>query len=468
MGWTDGLRQAVLSWLLSSDIPTPERARIEGALELRAYQQGDHKRQLKVKMGGGDDNLTTNLTGLIIDRGISLLYGTGVTFEHDEDAAKTWLDEVWTANKQAQVLYRLAQFGGVYGTSYVKIIPDGLTWKGKAYPRIVALHPLWMRIDAETEDLEKVEKYIAEYSFTEAGQVWARREVTERVYARAEVEGQDAPAVTNEVAGWIISRYIRPPTSSKWEEDGPPIEWPFVFPPIHHWQNLPDGESQYGRSDIGDVRELQDRYNFVTGNVSKIIRNHAHPKTWGRDLGQLDHASWGADEMILANSPTAEIANLEMSSDLASSRAFALDLRQSIFDVARTPDITSVSDKIGSLTNFGLRVLFMDALNKNNTKRELYGDGLAEINRRLLVIAGLADENTADGGAINWPAPMPENDFEEAATLEKDLGLGLVSKETASESRGYDWATEQERMQADQAQAQTVGAIALKSFLNGG
>lgn len=468
MGWTDGLKSAVLSWLLSADLPPADKARVEAELKMRSYALGAHPRQLRVKPGGGDDNLTTNFAGLIIERGISLLYGSGISFEAVDDPQQAWLDEVWTANKQAQVLYRLAQFGGVYGTPYIKIIPDGLTRKGKTYPRLVALQPLWMRIDAQDEDYEQIERYICEYSFVESGRTFTRREVTERVRAYEEQPGRPDPVQTNDTAGWLVTRYLKGPTSIRWEQDGEPVEWPYMFPPIHHWQNLPDGESQYGRSDIGDVIELQDRYNFVTGNVSKIIRNHAHPKTWGRDLGQMDKASWGADEMILANSPTALIENLEMSSDLTSSRAFALDLRQAIFDVARTPDITSVSDKIGSLTNFGLRVLFMDALNKNNTKRELYGDALSEINRRLLVIGGMSEEAVADGGTVNWPAPMPENDLEEAATLEKDLGLGLVSKETASGARGYDWATEQKRMQADQAQAQTVGAIALKSFLNGG
>lgn len=470
MGWTNGLRRAVLDWLLASDLERADKARIEDALNLRDYAQGAHRRQMRVKPGGGDDNLATNFTGLIVERGISLLYGSGITFKHDDDNAQAWLDEVWAANKQAQTLYRLAQFGGVYGTPYVKIIPDGLTWKGKTYPRLVVLHPLWMRIDCETEDLGRVEKYVVEYAFEERGQTYIRREITRLYNPQEGLDGAPQAEVYDPAAGWVVERYIRKAGGGGygWMPDGDSVIWPYMFPPIMHWQNLPDGESQYGRSDIGDVIDLQDRYNFVTANVSKVIRNHAHPKTWARDLGQMDKASWGADEMILANSPNAMIANLEMASDLTSSRAFALDLRQAIFDVARTPDITSVADKIGSLTNFGLHVLFMDALNKNNTRRELYGDGLTEINRRLLVLGGLADETTADGGTIVWPAPMPENDLEEAATLEKDLGLGLVSKETASGARGYDWATEQERMQSDQAQTQTVGALALKSFLNGG
>lgn len=468
MGWSDGLRNAVLNWLMAADMPEPERQRLRDALNLRAYAQGQHKRQLKVKAGGGDDNITVNWSGLVIARGISLLYGPGVTFTLEDERAQEWLDTVWLANKQAQLLYRLAEFGGTYGTSFVKIIPDGLRYKGADYPRLVAINPLWMRIDAQDEDYEKVERYICEYAFVEDSKTFTRREVTERVHAYEEQEGQPDPIETEETAGWTVTRYIKGPQATRFEQDGDPVEWPYTFAPILHWQNMPDSESQYGRSDIGDIGELQDRYNFVTGNVSKIIRNHAHPKTFGKGLGNLAGASWGADEMITASDPAADVKNIEMASDLASSRAFAQDLRQSIFDLTRTPDTSSLADKAGQLTNFGLRILFMDALNKNDTKRSLYGDALTELNRRLLVVGGQAGEDDADGGAVNWQAPLPENDFEESQYIAQDVGLGLVSKETASGKRGYDWTAEQEKMSAERAGAETVGALALRSFLQGG
>jgi len=46
----------------------------------------------------------------------------------------------------------------------------------------------------------------------------------------------------------------------------------------------------------------------------------------------------------------------------------SMNLRQIIFDVTRNMDISSMKDKVGALTNFGLRILFFDALNKLATK----------------------------------------------------------------------------------------------------
>jgi hypothetical protein len=112
-----------------------------------------------------------------------------------------------------------------------------------------------------------------------------------------------------------------------------------------------------------------------------------------------------------------------------------------------------MADKLGALTNFGLRVLFMDALAKLHTKQELYGDALLELNRRLLVIGGFAN---TDPGAIIWPEVLPVNEAEQVQAITSDLTNELVSKQTASTVRGYDWEQEQERIKADKAEAQAT------------
>lgn len=468
MGMMDDLKANVLNWLLSVDMPDGERKRVEEALELRAYALGQHKRQLKVKLGQADDNLTTNFMGLIVERAVSMLYGDGITFDLPGDGGTPqddYLAAVWAANKQAILLHKLAQTGATFGTPFVKIIPDGITFLGKPYPRLVALSPLWMRIETDPEDYERVMRYVSEYMFRRDGKDFARREVTERIMATA-LNEQGQMYQTAETAYWTVSRYIKG-NSGKWEEDGAPVDWNYTFPPILHWQNLPDAESCYGRPDIDDSEEPQDRYNFVASNISKIIRYHAHPKTWARGVGGTGRASWGPDEMITLSDPAGMISNLEMQTDLASSRAFAADLRASVFDLSRTVDRQGLADKASTLTNFGLRVLFKDELDKTNTKRSLYGDALSELNRRLLVLGGQGDEATADGGKVVWPEPLPVNETEQSQATTADIGAGLVSKQTASGKRGYDWDLEQERMSQEQTAGDNVGANILRAFSQG-
>jgi hypothetical protein len=191
---------------------------------------------------------------------------------------------------------------------------------------------------------------------------------------------------------------------------------------------------------IAGALDLQDKHNFVVSNMLKVLRYHAHPKTWGRGFPAgtgFEKTSWGPDELIKLTSESAMISNLEMQSDLASSRNIAQDLRQAIFDLCRVVDIASVTDKVGALTNFGLRVLYSDALSKNATRRQLYGDALQELNRRLLILAGF----TEVGSTVEWGSDLPQDEKEDAQLIRDDLLAGLVSHETAAERRGYQWET---------------------------
>jgi hypothetical protein len=266
---------------------------------------------------------------------------------------------------------------------------------------------------------------------------------------------------------WLIVDYqLSSATGGRWEETNREI-WGYTFPQIVHFQNLPSADSVYGIPDLTeDLMRLQDKLNFVASNINKIIRLYAHPKSLAYGIGsdQKDVIDTSAGEMILANSPEAWWKNIEMQSDLASSSGYFTTLRQAFFDVSRTVDIDSVADKLGALTNFGLKVLYQDAINKIETKRQLYGDALLEINRRLLVINGMPD----DPGEIIWHDAIPENGAEVSNELKIDIEMGILSKQTAADTKGYDWQQEQDRISEQQTQEGNVGTEILKLFDRGG
>ena len=124
-----------------------------------------------------------------------------------------------------------------------------------------------------------------------------------------------------------------------------------------------------------------------------------------------------------------------------------------------------MADKVGALTNFGLRVLFMDEMIKTRTKRKLVGAGFVELNRRALILAGFAED--VEGGDPIWQDPLPVNEVEQAQSVQADLGMEIVSKQTASETRGYDWETEQERMEEEQSTQGNIGEQLLTAFSQG-
>jgi hypothetical protein len=428
------------NWLLE---PVLQRELYQNIITAKDYYQGVHKRPLKVKTY--DDNLTVNFCGLIVDRSVSDMVGGGVKFTDLDDQKLEYLKAVWDINKQEILLHRAALSAGIAGTGYIKIIPEGITdWQGRTLPRLVNVDPAWCSIETDPEDAEMVQRYVIEYTFKRDGKDFQRKEETK-------LDG----------SSWTIDRYIAKNGGKYTLEET--IPWEYAFPPILHWQNLP-ALGVYGDADVTpDVIELQDKYNFVAANIGKIIRFHAHPKTIVIGASKVQATQTAPDEAMFL--PTgADAKNLEMQSDLASSMGFLREVRQSMFDITRTVDIDSIQDKIGALTNFGLRVLYKDALSKIDSKQELFGDMLIELNRRLLVIGGM---DGSEAGHVKFANMLPDNEPEEVQTLKFDLEAGLVSKETASQVRGYEYDTEQPLIQADKASTDNIGNLLLQNFNKG-
>ena len=340
-------------------------------------------------------------------------------------------------------------------------VPDGLAepYTGVMYPRLVLLDPKLMTIEVDPLDKSEVEKYIMQFKIIVDGKERLFKEVTRHSMPDDfDLQGEEETPDT-----WVVETWEFINTWTLINS----VQFPYDFPPIIHWKNLPSIHSVYGMSDIEQVINAQDKYNFVVSNNLKINRYHAHPKTWGAGVTKTEKSSWGADEMILISSPDGKINNLEMSSDLGASRSISQDLRQSIFDLARQVDISSITDKIGQLTNLGLRLLYSDALAKTESKRELYGEAFAEINRRLLLMAGAQPVKCE----VVWGEALPVNMSEEMELDKSALEAGIVDKQTVAEKwakrYGQDWETIQERLQEQRANESSIGAVLLQRFNRG-
>jgi hypothetical protein len=138
-------------------------------------------------------------------------------------------------------------------------------------------------------------------------------------------------------------------------------------------------------------------------------------------------------------------------------------LQGAFYTEHRAVDMTSFKDKIGQLTNFGLRSIFRDALDKLETKRALYGDAFAEMCRRILVLSNMEDVRPM----VHWPEALDFNGMEEIQEIQLEMGLGILSKESAAKARGRDWEKEQERLEAEQQGQQNLGELLLGAFERG-
>ena len=466
MSLIDGARDLLRNFLRLDELTDTVRiARLTQYQRLDDYYQGMHKRQLKVKPNQADDNLAMNFVGLAVERGISMML-KGVKFEAPEEETQAFLDEVWEANRKRILLHKACQNASVFGTGYLKMVPEGVESKqtdDKMMTRVVALDPRWMEIETEPEDVDTVRAYVMRYNVVEEGEEIARKEVIRKATSNQATADSGQAESLSYNGGWVIEEWrADQATSGKWILSSSQA-WEYEFPPIVHWQNLPQAGDCYGQSDVEDIIELQDRVNFLASNISRIIRYHAHPKTWGRGVGATKDIDWGPDKVVWLPGDNSNVSNLEMQSDLASSRAFYADLRQALFDISRTVDISSIKDRVGALTNFGLRVLYIDVLDKLDTKRELFGEALLELEQRMMKLEGMEGKP----GLVTWGDPLPVDETGAAQSDGFELDNQLVSKQTISKRRGYDWEKEQTLMEEEKASEGTVGSMILKAF-NGG
>lgn len=392
---------------------------------------GRFPKPLKVRSGQPDDNVIVNMARVIVDKGVSFLFGQDVTFEIDETTttpAEEWLASCWQANRQMTFLQKLALNGGVCGHVFVKIVLD----PQYAYPRLILLDPATVLPVWDPHDIERVLRYRIQYPATDPD---TGKPITIRQWI--ELDG----------AVWRITDQVSRADSTQWVTTAENT-WPYPWPPIVDCQNLPNPNEYWGLPDLGeDLLQLNESINFVLSNLARIIRFHAHPKTWGRGF-TAQQLKIAVDETIVLPSPDAELHNLEMESDLASSIALYERLREALHEVARVPDVaTGKLDRTGPLSGVALSILYQPLIEKTETKRRTYGDLLVELNRRMLALGGFGEDNIT---VLHWPELLPGDVLQErqAALLDHQLG---VSARTLLQQLGYDPELEQQKRQEEDA-----------------
>lgn len=466
----------------------------------KLYFQGQHKKSLKTPLASGyDDNVSLNFVGLVIWRSVSRMLRGGVNWQLPDGASaqKDYLDNLWRVNRKDRVFLQGALHAAVFSTGYWEIVPDGRmdSLTEELYPRVVPLNSEYMKIVTDPDDIDEVERYILEYEYTELDAVGIGTKIRKRKVVRKSKDS-DYPKVEGQAvepqSEWIIEYWIQSKaTADQWKLDPNvkpnPQTWVFPFAPIVHWKNLPSIGDCYGISDIDDIGEEdgpQDKVNYAYSNAGKIVRLQAHrqpyvvgmqaPKT-NPDGTPTVPVETGPGKMLFFPKETT-VGQLDATADIAGASAFAHDLRQAEFDIAREVDSSAIMDKAGALTNFGLRVLSIDALDKTDTKRQLFGEAIEELNHRLLRIKGFNGKD-ADPGKVIWGDALPTNIIEDMDADQTALGMGIVSKEAVfkryAERYGVtDWKDMQSQIEDEQTKANAnsdnIGAALLRNFNRGG
>ena len=366
------------------------------------------------------ENVIINVTKKIVDQTVSFLFGKTPKISAGDQYA-TEIEELLDINRESIFFTNLGKEGAISGHCFVKIVPNeagGVQWVTQSTQLVSAF---WRPDNAGQAIGYKIEWNADKTDF--------RQDII----------------FLPEQQKWLI-RELKRGDRSEWIQAKEDVMWNFSFPPIIDWQNLPDNSNFYGESDITAI-DLNDSINFTASNVNRILKYHAHPRTVGTGIKAEEIKETSVDGFWTTENENAQITNLEMISDLSSSMNYLHFLRGSFFSEQNAVDLDSVKDKLGDLTNFALKVLFNDAIAKNNTKQNLYEYGIKELVYRSLVVMG--KQINARDVDVEFFDPLPINAQEMAQTTQLERESGFLSKQTAAEKNGIDWKTEQKRIAAE-------------------
>jgi hypothetical protein len=411
---------------LAEQLAEEERQRLARYKAAWLRYDGEFPKPLKKKPDQPDHNVIVNLAALIVDTGVSFLFGKDVTFELDRQrdtpsAEEQWLEQAWQANRKQSLLMRLALNGGVCGHVFVKLV------QAQPYPRLVNLDPAIVKPTWDPHDIEKLVKVTIQFT-------GLRPSDGKLVTYRQRIE-PDGALTGQGPAAWHITDEEQLVGSSVWVTTNEEA-WPYPICPVQHAQNLPKPNEFWGKADLEkDVTDLNEALNFLLSNLNRILYFHAHPKTVGKGLAgtgkQLDMA---VDGTILIPA-AADLYTLEMQGDLSSSLDLYHKVKEALHQVAQLPEIASGKvEDIGQLSGLALKILYGPLLQRTGVKRILYGDLLTDLNRGLLLLGNKSAERPITNV---WQDALPSDPKTDAETAILDKQIG-VSEDTLMQKRGYD------------------------------
>ena len=391
---------------------------------------------LKYRKGEANDNVRINYARLVVDAGVAHLFGDDmrVSAAEGQEAAQDAIDAFIHYNGGGLLWQRMGTSGAIGGTVYYRLIPQP-----DKPVRVTIVDPSTVDVEWEPSDHETIRAYIVTWlepaeDGDEASTV-ARRQIIQR-------DGE----------GWMI--VDQKGYEGGWTTLGEEA-WPKPYPPMGHAQNLPSPHEVYGLSDLEpDVLRLCQSIDRTASNINRILRLYAHPRTWGRMIGNALNMDANPGAIINLEHPQAELHNLEMQSDLSSSIDYYRRLVSALHETTRIPEVaTGKLDSAGQLSSLALRILYTPLIQKTESKRRTYGQAIVEMVSRVLDLTEVA---VPDGSLpfITWPELVPTDPEMDRRTAMMDQQLG-VSRDTILGQLGYDPVVEamQRSDEASEAQA---------------
>ena len=419
-----------------------------------SFYSGYAPRQLKVKDGEPDDNIFINYASVITDKSTGFLFGKPLVIgvgTDDDKSGEEFLEEVWPQSQRDEEFQEMAQDGAVTGDAYLKIViePSGR-------PRVTVGDPATYQIVTDPHDVSRPVKFCCSYQMADgAGREYLFKEEVERN------EGGQS---------WRMRHFESRDGGNLWTPNGYDMQWNFPFPPVFHAKNLPNPKCTYGKPDLTeDVLAVIAYISRLDSLCGKIVRMHASPKPWAKNLTKKD-IEWGTDNMLFLK-PTgttvqSEIGFLEMQNDISTALSLRKVLREGLAEMTGVPEVaTGKVETTGQLSSVALRLLYGPLIEKTEKKQLRYGRMIKDCVEALLEF-GVRIGSLKKGDhkvKLNWGDALPGDEKAKMEVAEAKLRLGY-SQNTVIKETGGDPEHEREQREFN---AQDVGDELLGAFDRG-
>jgi hypothetical protein len=221
---------------------------------------------------------------------------------------------------------------------------------------------------------------------------------------------------------------------------------------VVHLKNKILPRENYGQSDIFVQTALNADLNVQLSDVSDILRYNAAPVTIVQGA-RISNMEKGADK-VWSNLPEkGKVYNLEMASDLAGSHSFVNELRSSMLEVAKIPEIVTGRNPPGAnMSGTAMAMLYQPIIEMCGRKSPGYRRAYKQINELIMRIGeqryglkvsrrGVAKYKTD----VAFQKSIPRDRMEELQVFEKEAMLRVNSRERYWEERGVDDVEELEK-----------------------
>lgn len=391
-----------------------------------AYFTGDMRKPLKIE-GAFDDNLLIPLNRNAVQDIVNFTAPRFPKIQLDIQANtddETLVMELWAYDGNPNLLLQqMIYMGAIMGQVYVRIVPalagEATTLRVLGKDCITFWH---------NDDLEKV---LWHEIYWKVGDKTMRQDVIPTY--------DDYGNITS----WFINEWVL--TGGSWEAISDSIEWQYPIAPVICWSHLPALDGFYGRHEFENAH-INDQVNYLASMYNRILRFHAYPRTIGIGIEADEILPSEVNGLWTVANTDAKIENLEMMSDL-SPIMNQIKWLESHFNRSQQI-VTLESDLQGykNITNLGLQLAFMPMINKSETLRRTYGGAIKDISRAFLMLANRVYERPI---VIEWGNPLPVDEAAQTAIVERQVGLQLLSLESAAAKLGLDFTAERDRIREE-------------------